>query len=294
MRRVVLSEWSKPVSLSRQERISWMALGISSRRSRPVESPSGGSGSIAVGSDSRPERPSVARFPTTHWSQVVAAGDRAAPEARDALAELCRAYWYPLYAFIRRKGHGPEDAQDLVQGFLASLLERDDLRTLEPARGRFRSFLMASCAHYLSKQRDRARALKRGGGRTPISIDRLEAESRFGVEPSHDLTPERLFERRWALTLLGHVLDRLDLEMDRPDRKPLYDQLRPALVGLDEIPSYRQIGESLGLSEGAVKMAAHRLRARFRELLRDEISRTVSEPSEVDAEIGTLLAALAL
>jgi RNA polymerase sigma-70 factor (ECF subfamily) len=245
-------------------------------------------------SEFSPERPSSARFPTTHWSRVVAAGDRSAPEAREALAELCRAYWYPLYAFVRRKGHAPEDAQDLVQGLFTQLLERDDLRDLEPARGQFRSFLMACCAHYLAKQHAHSRALKRGGGRAPISIDRLEAESRFGVEPSHVVSAERLFERRWALTLLDYVLDRLDAEMGRSGKPALYERLRPALLGQDEARSYREIATELGLTEGAVKMAAHRLRARYRELLRDEIARTVADPAEIDVEIGALLAALAL
>src|SRR3954454_19150108 len=151
------------------------------------------------------EKPSAARFPTTCWGRILQAGDPAAPEAREALEALCRDYWYPLYAFVRRQGHDPETAQDLVQGLFAGLLVRDDLRGLEPARGRFRSFLMACCTHHLARYHDRERALKRGGGRPVISIDALAAESRFGAEPAHDLTAERLFERKWALTLLEHV-----------------------------------------------------------------------------------------
>src|SRR4051794_3146971 len=150
-------------------------------------------------------------FATTHWSVVLAARDRSTPEARAALATLCAAYWYPLYAFVRRKGLGPDEAQDLVQGFFARLLEKDDLRAVDPAKGRFRSFLMASCAHYLANCRDHDRALKRGG-RPPLPIDADEAERRYGREPAHELTPERLFLRRWATTLLDGVLGRLEAE----------------------------------------------------------------------------------
>jgi RNA polymerase sigma-70 factor (ECF subfamily) len=232
-------------------------------------------------------------FPTTHWSRVVTAHDRATPEARDALAELCRAYWYPLYAFVRRKGHAPEEAQDLVQGLFASLLERDDLHTLEPARGRLRSFLMACCDHYLAKHHAHERALKRGGGHKLIAIDHSEGEARFGGEPSHELTAERLFERHWALTLLDQVLGRLDAEMERTDRRLLYKRLQPVLFAQEGGPTYRQIAAELSLSEGAVKMAAHRLRSRYRELLRAEIALTVDDPAEVDAEIAALLDALA-
>jgi len=183
--------------------------------------------------------PSAAGFPTTCWGRILTAGEPAGPEARAALEGLCRDYWYLLYAFVRRKGHAPETAQDLVQGVFTSLLERDDLRGLEPERGRFRSFLMACCTHYVARMQDRERAVKRGGGRSVISIDGLSAESRFGGEPAHELTAERLFDRRWALTLLDHVLAGLDAEMAGPDRRPLYEQLRPSLLGQDEAPAYR-------------------------------------------------------
>ncbi len=237
-----------------------------------------------------PDDPSSARFPTTCWGRLLEAGDPAAPGSRAAMESLCRDYWYPLYAFVRRKGHDPETARDLVQGLFASLLERDDLRGLEPDRGRFRSFLMACCTHHLARHHERERAAKRGGGRVAIPIDALMAESRFGVEPSHDLTAERLFERRWALTLLDHVLAGLDAEMAGSDRRALYERLRPALLGHEATPPYQDLADELGLSLGAVKMAAHRLRARYRERLRDEIARTVADPSEIDAEIRDLLA----
>jgi RNA polymerase sigma-70 factor (ECF subfamily) len=224
---------------------------------------------------------------------VLLAGDAAAPDSRAALEELCRDYWYPLYAFVRKRGYDSETAQDLVQDLFAELLVREDLRRLEPSRGRFRTFLMACCTHYLAKHQKREHAAKRGGGRAPIPIDGLAAESRFGAEPAHDHTAERLFERRWALTLLDRVLAGLDAEMFRPDRRPLYEQLRPGLLGHEQARSYHQIGVELGLSESAVKMAAHRLRTRYRERLRAEIARTVADPAEVDAEIRELMNALA-
>ncbi len=172
------------------------------------------------------------------------------------------------------------------------MLKRDDLRGLEPERGRFRSFLMACCSHYLTRHHDRERAVKRGGGRTLIPIDTLMAESRLGGEPSHDLTAERQFERRWALTLLDHVQAGLDGEMRRSNKRMLYERLRPALLGHERAPSNQSIAEELGMTEGAVKMAALRLRMRYRERLREEIARTVAEPSEIDAEIQALLVTL--
>jgi RNA polymerase sigma factor (sigma-70 family) len=236
--------------------------------------------------------PPEPRFPTTCWSRVLKAGDAGEPEARAALEGLCRDYWYPLYAFVRRKGHDPETAQDLVQGLFAELLERGDFGGLAPERGRFRSFLMACCAHYLARHNDRERAVKRGGGRMTIPIDALTAELRFGGEPSHDLTAERLFERRWALTLLDQVLAGLDAEMARPNKQALYERLRPILLGHEGALSQQSIAQELGLSVGAVKMAAHRLRARYGERLREEIARTVADPSEIDAEIQALLTSL--
>jgi DNA-directed RNA polymerase specialized sigma24 family protein len=239
------------------------------------------------------EKPSQACFPTTCWGRILQAGDPAAPEARAALEGLCRDYWYPLYAFVRRKGHDPETAQDLVQGVFADLLERNDLRRLAPERGRFRSFLMACCAHHIAKHHERERAVKRGGGRVAIPIDALTAESRFGREPSHDLTAEHLFERRWALTLLDHVLTGVYGETARSKMPALDQRLLPALLGHEGALSQHAIAAELGLTVGAVKMAALRLRARYRERLREEIARTVADPSEIDAEIRALLKTLA-
>jgi DNA-directed RNA polymerase specialized sigma24 family protein len=236
----------------------------------------------------------VSGFPTTCWGRILLASDPAAPGARSALEELCKDYWYPLYAFIRRKGHDPETAQDLVQGLFADLLERGELLELKQERGRFRSFLMACCVHYLAKVHGREQAVKRGGGRVFLSLDALKAESRFGGEPAHELTAERLFDRRWALTLLDHVVAGLDGEMAAPEKRPLYDRLRPSLLGQEEMASYKAIALELGLTEGAVKMAAHRIRGRYRVRLRDEIGRTVADTAEIDDEIGALLEALAL
>jgi DNA-directed RNA polymerase specialized sigma24 family protein len=237
--------------------------------------------------------PSVARFPTTCWSRVVRAGDRDDPAARAALEGLCRAYWFPLYAFARRRGLPSEEAEDAVQGLLADLIVRGDLAGLDPSRGRFRSFLRAACDHHLANRRDHDRAARRGGGRAAVPIDRLDAEGRYGREPAHGLTAERLFERQWALTLLGHVLGRLEAEAAEAGKAALFERLRPSLQGDHLAPSAREVGAATGLSEGAVRVAAHRLRARYRELLRGEVARTTDDPAAVDAEIAELMAALA-
>jgi RNA polymerase sigma-70 factor (ECF subfamily) len=169
------------------------------------------------------------QFQTTCWSVIVAARDGEPQEARDALAALCAAYWYPLYAFVRRKGYDPEAAQDLVQGFFTRLLEKGDLASVDRSKGKFRSFLMAACSHYLANERDKERAKKRGGDRPPLSIDALTAEGRYRREPVHDLTLERLFDRQWALTLLDQVLAQLELEMSRAGKSRQFVALQPAL-----------------------------------------------------------------
>jgi RNA polymerase sigma-70 factor (ECF subfamily) len=235
----------------------------------------------------------AARFPTTHWSRLGRVEDLADPVCRAALEELCRDYWFPLYAFIRRRGHDAHAAEDLVQGFLADLLERGDLARLDRSKGRFRSFLRAACDHYLANRRDHDRAVKRGGGVSILALDQLDAEARYARQPSHGLTPERLFERQWALALLARVLHRLEAESVGEGRAALFERLRPALQGDRQAPSYRAIGVELGLTEGAVRVAAHRLRRRYRELLRDEVSHTITDASTVDEEIGELLVALA-
>jgi DNA-directed RNA polymerase specialized sigma24 family protein len=242
---------------------------------------------------SGPRLSSNARFPTTRWSQVVAAGDRADPAAHQALAELCAAYWYPLYAFVRRKGHPPEVAADVVQGTFVNLLDRNGLAAIAPERGRFRSFLMAACAHHLADCRDRDHAAKRGGHRTPIPIDRLAAEERYSAEPADLLTAERLFERRWATSLLDHAVARLEVESIAAGKADLVSHLLPTLTGgRGEVP-LANIAAELGMTAGAVKMAASRLRRRYGEILREEIARTVADPADVEREIRDLFAALA-
>ena len=235
-----------------------------------------------------PEDLPPASFPTTHWSCVLRAGDPTDPQGRNALERLCRDYWYPLYALVRRQGLDREEASDLVQGFLSDLIERRDLRKADPSRGRFRSFLRTACAHFLSHARDHDRAVKRGGGRSPVSIDLQDAEGRYINEPAHETTAERLFERRWAMILLGHVLTRLEFEARQSGKADLFNQLRPTLEGDSQPQSYKQIGETLQMSEGAVKVAAHRFRNRYRQILREEVARTVADPADIEAEIADL------
>jgi DNA-directed RNA polymerase specialized sigma24 family protein len=230
-------------------------------------------------------------FATTHWSLVLAARDRAEPGARDALASLCGLYWYPLYAYIRRRGHGADDAHDLMQEFFARLLAKDFLAGVDRGKGKFRSFLLAAFNHYLANERDRARAKKRGGGRPVLSLDAADAEGRYRAEPAGGLTPEQLFERRWALALLREVMARLRADYEAKGKGRLFDRLRGFLVG-EKGAGYRGAADDLGLSEGAVKVAAHRLRQRYRDLLREEIGRTVATPEEIEEEIGALFAAL--
>jgi RNA polymerase sigma-70 factor (ECF subfamily) len=243
----------------------------------------------------RPEPDASCRssFATTHWSLILAAKGRDTPEADEALAALCATYWYPLYAFIRRRGRDPDRAADLTQEFFTRLLEKDYLRSVDPSKGRFRAFLLAACKHFLANEFDREIAQKRGGGRGPVSIDRRDAEGRYLAEPSHELTPERLYERRWALTLLGQALDRLGWEFHRSGKGALYDRLKVILTGAEGAVSYVQIGAALGMTEGAVKKAAQRLRQRYRAILRERIAETVADPGQVEDEIRTLFAVLA-
>jgi RNA polymerase sigma-70 factor (ECF subfamily) len=232
------------------------------------------------------------RFRTTHWSLIAAAREGESTEARAALAELCEAYWYPLYAFIRRQGYTMEDARDLTQGFFARLLEKDYLADVDREKGKFRSFLLASCKNFLANEHDRANALKRGGGLAIRSLDSGTAESRYNAEPSHDMTAEKLFERRWALLLLQHVFARLRQEHERAGKLTLFEQLKPFLAGDGPALPYAQAAEQLRLSTGAFKVAVHRLRGRYRELVHEEIAKTVDDPSLVEAEIRELFAAL--
>ncbi len=244
-------------------------------------------------SESEPERPTAARFPTTYWSRVAAATSRGDPEARAALEELYRDYWFPLYAFARRRFQSPHEAEDTVQGFLADLLERNSLTELDRSKRRFRAFLRAACDHYLSNLRDHDQAAERGGGVTIVSIDRAAAEARYDREPAHELTAERLFEKPWALMLLERVLIRLEAETAQAGKAELFARLRPVFQGSGLDAPYSAIGAELGMSDGAVRVAAHRLRARYREILSEEVGRTTDHQTSVDDEIAELLAALA-
>jgi RNA polymerase sigma-70 factor (ECF subfamily) len=244
-------------------------------------------------SDAEPSpAPPPGGFATTRWSLVRAAADPSAPESRAALAALCGVYWYPLYAFVRRQGHDADRALDLTQEFFARLLERDDLAAVDRSKGRFRSFLLAACTHFLCNEHDRAHARKRGGGRAPLPINAALAEGRYGREPSHNETPELLFERRWALALLDQVLARLRQEYVAVGKGRLFEQLKGHLTGAGEGLPHARAAAELGLSEGAVKVAVHRLRKRYGELLRDEIAQTLDDPAEVEDEIRALFAAL--
>ncbi len=229
------------------------------------------------------------RFPTTHWSRVVQSAERSSPEARAALEALCGAYWYPLYAFIRRRGHDPDAAADLVQGLFTHLLEHGSFAKADPRRGRFRTFLLAVCRNFLSDQHERRQAQKRGGGFAVASIDRSGAEGRYRQEPADTLTPDRLFERAWAVALLERVLGQLRREYELAGKGSLFERLEPTLAGGSEAEPLEAIAAALASTEGAVQVAAHRLRRRYRELVRAEIAATIDDPAEVDDEMRASL-----
>jgi RNA polymerase sigma-70 factor (ECF subfamily) len=231
-------------------------------------------------------------FTATHWSVVLAARDGDSTRARAAMEALCRAYWYPLYAFVRRMGRSPHDAEDSVQGFFAVCLEKNYLAAAQKEKGRFRSFLLLALKRFLAKERDKSRAHKRGGGQKPIALDSLSAEQRYAVEPAEHLSADKLFERRWALTLLELVLSRLRDEQAAAGRLGAFEELKEFLLAGGRGTPYQEVAARLGLSEGAVKVAVHRLRQRFRELLEEEIGNTVADPEEVEEERRYLLAVL--
>jgi DNA-directed RNA polymerase specialized sigma24 family protein len=232
------------------------------------------------------------RFPTTRWSRVVAAGDRASPAADEALAELCAAYWFPLYAFIRRKGNDPDRALDLTQGYFARLLQGGTVSAADPALGRFRSFLLADCGHFLAHEREREGAARRGGGRALVSIDARDAEGRYLLEPAHQQTPERLFERDWALALLEGVLAGLRRDYERSGRGAVFEALKGVLTAGSRPVPQAELAACLGMSEAAVQVAIHRLRGRYREAVRAAIAATVTDEAEVEDELRALFAAL--
>jgi len=232
------------------------------------------------------------QFHTTHWSMVAAAAGEGGEATRLALEELCQAYWYPLYAFIRRNGHSAEDARDLTQEFFAMLLEKGYLGDADPERGRFRSFLLTAARRFVTKQHEKANAQKRGGGRRALSIDFADGESRYQREPADEWTAERIFERRWALTLLERSLARMKEEYEAEGKLRQFEILKVFLTGESGAPPMVQLAAQLDTTEGAIKVAVHRLRQKYRELLRATIAQTIAAEEDVEDELAQLLAAL--
>ena len=241
------------------------------------------------------DTPRRAPFPTTRITLIQTARTGSGPRAQEALAILCRAYWYPIYACVRRFGFSADEAEDLTQGFFTRVLQKNYLGDFERERGRFRSFLLVALKHFIANHRDAARAQKRGGGvHVTLPLDDLlhDAERRYSLEPRDNLTPERIFERQWALAVLTRVFEELQAEAVAAGRGAQFDRLKGLLVGEDSDIGYRALAAELETSEGALKVAVHRLRQRFKERLREEIAHTVTNPEDVGDEIRYLLAAL--
>jgi RNA polymerase sigma-70 factor (ECF subfamily) len=232
------------------------------------------------------------QFASTHWSVVLAAGQLDSPESSQALATLCQVYWYPLYAYARRCLGRADEARDSTQGFFAELLEKECLQAADPRRGKFRAFLLTAFKHYLTKERDRAAALKRGGGRRGLSLDFRNGESRYLLEPADVETPENVYQRRWALTLLEQSLSQLRQEFTSTGKQVLFERLKDSLTGDGPSETYAKLALDLDMTEQAVRVAVHRLRRRYREVLRAAIAQTVASPDEVDAELRDLFAAV--
>ncbi|HXP63591.1 MAG TPA: sigma-70 family RNA polymerase sigma factor [Dongiaceae bacterium] len=234
-----------------------------------------------------------AQFTTTHWSVVLAAGGGDSPAARQALEHLCQTYWYPVYAYVRRRDNSPEDAEDLTQEFFAKLIERNDFAKVSRDRGPFRAFLKSALNHLLSDRRDYVRAAKRGGGKIILSLDAQTAEQRYQLEPADMTTPDKLYDRRWALTLLEKARSRLAEEYGTAGKSELYNHLKFLEPGAPEVLSYAEIGRRLGKSESAIKTEASRLHRRYRQLVRGEVAQTVASALEIDDEVRYLLAVVA-
>ncbi|MGI8957003.1 MAG: RNA polymerase sigma factor [Chthoniobacterales bacterium] len=232
-----------------------------------------------------------ATFFTTRWSVVLTA-QGPTPAAQQALDQLCRSYWTPLYAFVRREGHGPEEAQDLTQEFFARFLQRKDFDAVRREKGHLRSYLLVSLKHFLANERDRARAIKRGEGEQPISLDEILAHQRSEPEPASNLTADQIYERRWALSVLDQVLTRLENEFRASGKTALFERLKEQLSDDPDRPSQAEIARELGMSENAVKQAFHRLRERYRDILREEVAHTVAAPGEIEDELRHLIAIL--
>ena len=229
-------------------------------------------------------------FPTTRWTLVVTAADPQRMDARSALVSLCEGYWYPLYAYLRRRGYSADQAQDLTQAFFVRILEGRYLDRADRDKGRFRSFLLTSLKFFVADERDRDRAHKRGGG-VLEPLECSSGEARYQREPTHDETPEQIFERRWALAVLDRVLDKLRNEFVRHGHQEHFEQLKACLLGRSDVP-YAALARELRTSEGALKVAVHRLRKRYRELLRQEIADTIANPADVESELRSLAAVL--
>ena len=233
------------------------------------------------------------QFATTHWSVILAASDSAAALHEPALETLCRTYWFPLYVYLRRRGYDSHQAEDYTQGFFAGILERKGLQRADPKYGKFRSFLLACLKNFLADEWDRSHAQKRGGDKKVLSLDFDAAASRYNRETAHHISPEKLFERSWALTVLTGAMERLKAESAISDKQQLFDCLKVYLTAEKDAVPYREVAEKLEMTEGAVKVAVHRLRRRYRDLVRDEIAQTVTTEVQVDEEIRDLFDALA-
>ncbi len=238
-------------------------------------------------------RPPVQVFATTRWSQVLAAGDGNATISREALTDLCQTYWYPLYAFVRHKGHSPQDAEDLTQEFFLRLMEHDWVARADRSKGRFRTFLLTMLTRFLANEWDKASRQKRGGHLRKLSLTFEDAERRFSREPVDPCTPEQQFEKQWALTLLDRVLTQLCEEYGKRDQAEIFHALEPSLIGGRDAQPYRQLADGLKMTEGNVKVAVHRLRQRYRERLLAEISQTVANPEDAQSELRHLFRVLA-
>jgi len=232
-------------------------------------------------------------FVTTHWSVVLKAGRADTTRAREALAKLCKSYWYPLYAYVRRRGYSSHDAQDMTQAFFLCLLEQQSFANADPNRGRFRSFLLGAMNHFIADEWKKACAQKRGGGQKILSLDLATAEQRFDLEPAVNVSPDQAFDRQWATTLLNEVLSRLENEYQHEGKTELFNALKQTLAGARESQPYAELAATLDMSDGAVRVAVHRLRKRYRDLLQVEISNTVGSPAEVKEELRYLFKAMA-
>jgi RNA polymerase sigma-70 factor (ECF subfamily) len=230
-------------------------------------------------------------FATTHWTVVLAAGKRSTPQSDRALEELCQSYWFPLYAYVRRRGHAKEDAEDLTQSFFARFLEKNYLEGLDAERGRFRAFLLASLKHFLANEWDRSQAQKRGGAAEHLSLDWQTADTRFQVAAANEPSPDKAFDREWALALLAKVIGRLQRECEAEGRQQQFDELKPFLTADRGEPSTAEAARNLGMEQTAVRVAVHRLRKRYRHLLRNEIAQTLANAADVDEEMQALFGA---